>query len=284
MPLSFFFKKAGTSKKVGASNVSEIGAPRDVTHDLSVKLDPETGRLTGLPEAWSNLLEVQQITPRDQQKNPTAVVHALNFFQKFNDADSKFIQRGRSGNSPETSATPSVDEDSNDELLDEDLLQFEELSEERDKEINGNNTEVSQPVVQKTSEVKGEFDKSARQPPPLPPKLTKEHPSPTESSTSPLGPLRTPTTSYAEKSSDLSEGVALRATGTVHLAVDRNYNNRRVAIKDIDLDRQPKKDLILMELKAMKRLSHPNLVNFLDAYLVQEASLHLWVSMARGSH
>ncbi|CAK7239822.1 MAG: signal transducing kinase of the PAK [Sporothrix thermara] len=65
------------------------------------------------------------------------------------------------------------------------------------------------------------------------------------------------------------------ASGGVYTGFERG-SNRLVAIKQMNLEQQPKKDLIINEILVMKDSSHPNIVNFIDSYLWEG---ELWVVM-----
>ena len=69
------------------------------------------------------------------------------------------------------------------------------------------------------------------------------------------------------------------ATSIVAKRIYREYGGRaNVAIKQMDLRNQPRKELIVNEIIVMKESSHPNIVNFLDSFL-QEGNNELWVVM-----
>lgn len=65
------------------------------------------------------------------------------------------------------------------------------------------------------------------------------------------------------------------ASGGVFTAYESGTNSC-VAIKQMNLDLQPKKDLIINEILVMKDSKHKNIVNFLESFL---HGLDLWVVM-----
>lgn len=69
------------------------------------------------------------------------------------------------------------------------------------------------------------------------------------------------------------------ASGSVYVAKSLASKNTsfKVAIKQMDLAHQPRKELIVNEILVMKESSHPNIVNFLDSFL--RGPGELWVIM-----
>jgi serine/threonine-protein kinase CLA4 len=66
------------------------------------------------------------------------------------------------------------------------------------------------------------------------------------------------------------------ASGHVYVAKTL-ASGKKVAIKEMDLTTQPRKELIVNEIIVMKESRHPNIVNFLNSYLVR--GNELWVVM-----
>jgi p21-activated kinase 1 len=65
------------------------------------------------------------------------------------------------------------------------------------------------------------------------------------------------------------------ASGVVFIATEFETQNQ-VAIKTIDLKNQSSKELILNEIRVLIDFNHKNLVNFLEAYYLEESD-SLWV-------
>ncbi|KAI8430011.1 hypothetical protein MSG28_000457 [Choristoneura fumiferana] len=65
------------------------------------------------------------------------------------------------------------------------------------------------------------------------------------------------------------EKIGQGASGTVYTAIETS-TGMEVAIKQMNLSQQPKKDLIINEILVMRENKHNNVVNYLDSYLVNE--------------
>ena len=71
------------------------------------------------------------------------------------------------------------------------------------------------------------------------------------------------------------EEIGKGASGTVYTAIEV-ATGTQVAIKQMNLAAQQKKDLIINEILVMRENKHPNIVNYLDSYLIGD---ELWVVM-----
>ncbi|XP_026110555.1 serine/threonine-protein kinase PAK 3 isoform X3 [Carassius auratus] len=71
------------------------------------------------------------------------------------------------------------------------------------------------------------------------------------------------------------EKIGQGASGTVYTAIDI-ATGQEVAIKQMNLQQQPKKELIINEILVMRENKNPNIVNYLDSFLVGD---ELWVVM-----
>uniref|UniRef100_A0A913HEJ1 non-specific serine/threonine protein kinase n=1 Tax=Strongyloides stercoralis TaxID=6248 RepID=A0A913HEJ1_STRER len=75
---------------------------------------------------------------------------------------------------------------------------------------------------------------------------------------------------------DLMVKIGVGASGTVYTARGK-YNSKVVAVKRIAFKSQPKKEMLLTEIKVMEQYRHKNLVNYIESFLVDEDDL--WVVM-----
>ncbi|KAJ1992210.1 Protein kinase [Dimargaris cristalligena] len=66
------------------------------------------------------------------------------------------------------------------------------------------------------------------------------------------------------------------ASGSVYVARSL-ATGQKVAIKQMDLSSQPRKELLVNEIIVMKESQHPNIVNYIESFLIH--SMELWVVM-----
>ncbi|XP_046708649.1 serine/threonine-protein kinase PAK 2a isoform X2 [Silurus meridionalis] len=248
----------------------EISHPSDFEHTIHVGFDAVTGEFTGMPEQWARLLQTSNITKSEQKKNPQAVLDVLKFYdstgngkQKYLSFTDKDIPLGKKGSEPAPGG-------GKDDLEDDD--------DEAPPPVVAPRPEHTKSVLTRPSMIDPlpppDVSKSADKAKKGKGKMTDEEIMEKLRTIVSIGDPKKKYTRY--------EKIGQGASGTVFTAIDV-ATGQEVAIKQINLQKQPKKELIINEILVMKELKNPNIVNFLDSFLVGEELFVVMEYLAGGS-
>ncbi|KAG6895620.1 Serine/threonine-protein kinase smu1 [Termitomyces sp. T32_za158] len=286
------------SEVFNPSKRPEISTPYDPVHLTHVGFNSFTGEFTGLPKEWQQLLQESGISRSEQEKNPQAVMEIVKFYQQGqSDGWDKLGAMGgphydaqrappkpqsayRPAPTPPTIATPALDRSTSQRAPTKQSRSVDSLG-------RSNTTRDRRSPAVSQAET------------PQPPQRPAPQP-PTPAAPTPKSPgLATPRRREkkpADKSKDEDIVRRLRqictdadptrlyrnlvkigqgASGGVYTAYQVG-TNLSVAIKQMDLEKQPKKDLIINEILVMRSSRHPNIVNYIDSFLHNN---DLWVVM-----
>ncbi|NXG82237.1 PAK1 kinase, partial [Stercorarius parasiticus] len=270
----------------------EISLPSDFEHTIHVGFDAVTGEFTGMPEQWARLLQTSNITKSEQKKNPQAVLDVLEFYnskkisnsQKYMSFTDKSTEDYNSSNTlnvkavSETPAVPSVSEDEDDE---DDAAPPPVIAPRPEHTKSIYTRSVIEPLPPPTrdvatSPISSPSENSTMVPDMLVRNTEKQKKKPKMSDEEILEKLRSiVSVGDPKKKYTCFEKIGQGASGTVYTAIDI-ATGQEVAIKQMNLQQQPKKELIINEILVMRENKNPNIVNYLDSYLVGE---ELWVVM-----
>uniref|UniRef100_A0AAQ5WWN8 non-specific serine/threonine protein kinase n=1 Tax=Amphiprion ocellaris TaxID=80972 RepID=A0AAQ5WWN8_AMPOC len=251
--ISMFASEKGGRKKDRDKDRPEISSPSDFEHTIHVGFDAVTGEFTGMPEQWARLLQTSNISKSEQKQNPQAVLDILKFYDSTS-GKQKYLSfsPGKQGTATSPSGKDGDDDDDDD---------------------------TPPPVVAPRPEhTKSVYTKSVIDPIPAPD-----------------GDAASRAADKKKKGGKMTDEEIMdklrfhlllfftsRASGTVYTAIDVS-TGQEVAIKQINLQKQPKKELIINEILVMKEMKNPNIVNFLDSFLVGDELFVVMEYLAGGS-
>ncbi|KAM4549174.1 serine/threonine-protein kinase PAK 2b isoform 1-T2 [Odontesthes bonariensis] len=275
-------EKAGRKKDRDKDRL-EISPPLDFEHTLHVGFDAVTGEFTGMPEQWARLLQTSNITKSEQKKNPQAVLDVLKFYDSSGNGRQKYLSFSSSEKDAFTPGPQSP------------VKKGSEPSSPNIKDIDDDDDDEAPPpaVAPRPKHTQSVYTRSVVDPIPAP-------------STCPDGDAASKATDRQKKKGKMTdeeimdklrtivsigdpkkkytryEKIGQGASGTVFTAIDV-ATGQEVAIKQINLQKQPKKELIINEILVMKELKNPNIVNFLDSFLMGEELYVVMEYLAGGS-
>ncbi|CAL1535814.1 unnamed protein product [Lymnaea stagnalis] len=233
--------------------------PFNMDQNFHVEYDKDKKEFIGLPKLWEQLLDTSDISKSEQSAYPDAVLNSLKTYQmtikqqnstaKFMMVETTILESDESLPSSDP-LTPSADSSPNLDSVDE--ADGPSLTTDGEDDVDGPGIRLRHQVV-----TKHDAEVNAA-----------------------LKALASPGDPYKKYDIDIQNKLGAGASGTVCLARYKDTTSmvspQMVAIKMMDLNRQPKKELIISEIKVMKLHRHENIVNFLDCYHLGE---ELWVVM-----
>ncbi|PVU97078.1 hypothetical protein BB561_000767 [Smittium simulii] len=284
--------------------LSDVSQPTDFHHQVH-----------GLPEQWSKLLETSNITQEDYVENPEAVLNVLEFYTKNNDDDSQVTPQISSASPyPKMNLSPANSEysgkispvsqqfdiNSNQTLTfnKNDLSKKGDHNRENDSPsgfgsqllpIKDNIKKFSShfKISNVTDNLKSKDGKEkSKALATLTSKVDKLSVQPKQEDNRRVSTLTEPQIMdrLREVSSDEDpkavyskiKKIGQGASGSVYMAKSL-ITKRIVAIKQMDLKNQPRKELLVNEIMIMKESQHPNIVNYIESFLIGNSDL--WVVM-----
>ncbi|XP_061733631.1 serine/threonine-protein kinase PAK 1 isoform X2 [Nerophis ophidion] len=301
-----FILTGGGDKTYKKKERPEISLPSDFEHTIHVGFDAVTGEFTGMPEQWARLLQTSNITKLEQKKNPQAVLDVLKFYDSketsnsqkymsFTDKSADVFTSSTAVSSKAVSETPAIATVSEDD--DEDEAEPPPVIAPRPEHTKSIYTRsvieplpppptkdaATSPIAVPTAAPAPSAEGAPGSPPSATPAPGPSLPRPQDkgrkkkmSDEEILEKLRTiVSVGDPKKKYTRFEKIGQGASGTVYTAIDV-ATGQEVAIKQMNLQQQPKKELIINEILVMRENKNPNIVNYLDSYLVGD---ELWVVM-----
>ncbi|KAI7898007.1 kinase-like domain-containing protein [Cokeromyces recurvatus] len=281
---------------ISASPLMDISSPYNTRHVTHVGFDINTGKFTGLPREWHILLKASGITQVEQEQNPQAVINAIEFYQKTRDSDEtvwhkipKATINLRNSSSISLCRSNSLEYQhkvSTKNAISKSLRRLSRFKlpdyAKRSSTESSNRASVidkEKQILQKEELLKKEVE--IENYPPVIKRKPKEQKKSLESDV--LSQLKdicytvNPNKIYKDmiKIGQGASGGVFIAHRTI--ACDNGVIDIiPVAIKQMNLEQQPKKELIINEILVMKKSQNANIVNYLDSYLWKG---DLWVVM-----
>ncbi|XP_062522105.1 serine/threonine-protein kinase PAK 1-like [Corticium candelabrum] len=249
-----------------------ISSPQNFEHTVHVGFDAHTGEFSGMPEAWAKLLMHSGITQAEKKKNPQAVIDVLKFYNADREPEEKYMTVSKKPSSQKPSITdPSIFQKPADQL--EPVREAPEPPRHREVEAMKPPAIAPRPEMTKTKPSHFDTKSPGKDQPAAQMRGKKKQKMSDEEIISRLKQIVS--VGDPKKRYTKFEKIGQGAAGTVYSAIEIATGNE-VAIKQMNLQQQPKKELIINEILVMRDNKNKNIVNYLDSYLVTD---ELWVVM-----